>query len=75
MSYVTDMKVSVRLDEILGEKKMTLRGLSLKTGLSTQALSSIKNRKSVRIELETIGLLCKVLKCSPNDLFKLKTNG
>lgn len=69
------MKVQINLKAILEEKDMTLRQLSKLTGLSTQALSGIKNNKSKRIELQTIGLLTKALKCTPNDLFTIKSNG
>lgn len=65
------MEVRLRIDEILKEKQLTLRKLSAMTDLSTQALSGMKNHKSKRIELQTIGLLCKALKCTPNDLFKI----
>lgn len=69
------MKVQTNLKAILEEKGLTLRQLSKLTGLSTQALSGIKNNKSKRIELKTIGLLTKALNCTPNDLFLIKKNG
>ena len=65
------MEVRLRVDEILKEKRFTLRKLAAMTGLSTQALSGMKNHKSVRIELKTIGLLCKALDCKPSNLFKI----
>ena len=69
------MKVQTNLKAILEEKGLTLRQLSKLTGLSTQALSGIKNNKSKRIELKTIGVLTKALNCTPNDLFLIKKNG
>lgn len=57
------MQVTLRIDEILKEKDLTLRKLSAMTGLSTQSLSGMKNHKSVRIELQTVGLLSKVSGC------------
>lgn len=67
------MQVSLRIDEILKEKHCSLRKLSELTGLSTQALSAMKNHQSVRIELRSIGLLCKAFDCNPNDLFKISS--
>jgi len=65
------MKVTLRIDEILKERHLTLRKLSAMAGLSTQSLSGMKNHKSVRIELQTVGLLCQALHCKPNSLFKI----
>ena len=62
---------NLNLKSILKEKRITLRKLSTLTGISTQALSNIKNGKTKRIELQTIGLLAKALDCSPNDLIKV----
>ncbi len=68
------MKVQINLKVLLEEKGLTLRQLSKLTGLSTQALSGIKNNKSKRIELKTIGLLSEALDCMPNDLFTINPN-
>ena len=39
---------------------------------SYQSISHMMNNETTGIKFETIEKLCKLLECTPNDLFKLK---
>lgn len=41
-------------------------------GGSYQSISHMMNNETTGIKFETIEKLCKLLECTPNDLFKLK---
>lgn len=57
-----------KLLHILIDKNITTTQLAEKAGISANIISRIKKNKYV--SLETIELICKALKCSPNDIIE-----
>lgn len=55
-----------KLLHILIDKNITTAQLAEKAGVSANIISRIK--KNEYVSLETIELICKALKCSPNDI-------
>ena len=64
------MKIIVNLDVMLAKRKMRLKELAVKIGLSEQALSMIKTNKVKGVRFETMVKICDVLDCQPGDLLE-----
>ncbi len=64
------MKIVINLDVMLARRKMRLKELSAKIGLTEQALSMIKTNKVKGVRFETLVKICDVLDCQPGDLLE-----
>lgn len=64
--------VYINIKELLKEKGKTKYQLIKNMEGSYQSISHMMNNETTGIKFETIEKLCKLLECTPNDLFKLK---
>ena len=64
--------VYINIKELLKEKGKTKYWLIKNMEGSDQSISHMMNNETTGIKFETIEKLCKLLECTPNDLFKLK---
>ncbi len=64
------MAIIVRLDRMLADRKMTLKELSERVGISAVNLSRLKNGHGAAIRFATMDAICKALDCQPGDLFE-----
>jgi putative transcriptional regulator len=64
------VKIIVNLDVMLARRKMRLKHLAAATGLSEQALSTIKTGKVKGVRFETLARICDVLDCQPGDILE-----
>lgn len=64
--------VYINIKELLKEKGKTKYWLIKNMECSYQSISHMMNNETTGIKFETIEKLCKLLECTPNDLFKLK---
>lgn len=64
--------VYINIKELLKEKDKTKYWLIKNMEGSYQSISHMMNNETTGIKFETIEKLCKLLECTPNDLFKLK---
>ena len=62
------MPISVRLDDLLHERRMTLTELAEKVGLTLANLSILKTGKAKAIRFSTLEAICRELDCQPGDL-------
>jgi putative transcriptional regulator len=62
------MRVIVRLDVVMAERKMKGRDLAARIGITEQNLSLLKSGKVKGIRFETLARLCEALDCKPGDL-------
>ena len=62
--------INVRLDYVLLDKRMKLKGLAETTGLAVNNLSVLKTNKARAVRFSTLNSLCKALKCTPGDLLE-----
>jgi putative transcriptional regulator len=62
--------IVVRLDRVMADRKMSLRELSERVGISNVNLSLIKTGKVKGIRFGTMSKLCQVLNCQPADLLE-----
>lgn len=64
-----DQGISCHLDRLLEEKSLTLVELSAQVGISVANLSILKNNRAKAVRFSTLAALCRVLDCTPGDLF------
>ena len=62
------MPIIVNLDLELVKRKMMLKDLSEKTGISMNNLSVLKTGKAKAIRFSTLESICQTLKCKPGDI-------
>ena len=62
------MPISVRLDDLLHERRMTLTELAERIGITLANLSILKTGKARAIRFSTLEAICEALKCQPGDL-------
>ncbi|MEH6794325.1 MAG: helix-turn-helix transcriptional regulator [Rhodococcus sp. (in: high G+C Gram-positive bacteria)] len=67
-----DHLVVCHLGEILDARDMTLAELSRLAGVSVVNLSVLKNDRAKAIRFSTLTAVCRVLGCTPGDLFTLR---
>ena len=65
------MKVIVRLDVVMAERKMKGRDLAAQIDITEQNLSLLKSGKVKGIRFETLARLCEALDCTPGDLIDI----
>ena len=63
-----DRAISVRLDDLLREREMTLTELAERIGLTLANLSILKTGKAKAIRFSTLEAICRELDCQPGDL-------
>jgi putative transcriptional regulator len=64
------MAIIVNLDVMLAKRKMMLKELSEKVGVSTVNLSILKQGKVKAIRFSTLDSICSVLDCQPGDILE-----
>lgn len=62
------MKVVVRLDVVMAQRKVKGRDLAARIGITEQNLSLLKSGKVKGIRFETLSRLCRELDCHPGDI-------
>lgn len=58
-----------KLNELLVEKNLNYSELAEKAKISKTQISRIINKKEPKVQLKTIGALCKALEVSFNELY------
>jgi putative transcriptional regulator len=64
------MAIVVNLDVMLAKRKLKLKELSEKVGVSTVNLSILKQGKVKAIRFSTLNAICLVLDCQPGDILE-----
>jgi len=64
------MAIIVNLDVMLAKRKMMLKELSEKVGVTTVNLSILKQSKVKAIRFSTLDAICSVLECQPGDILE-----
>ncbi len=62
------MAITVRLDDLLHARRMTLTELSAKVDVTLANLSILKTGKARAVRFSTLEALCAALDCQPGDL-------
>jgi putative transcriptional regulator len=64
------MAITVKLDDILHARRMTLTELSEKIGITLANLSILKTGKARAVRFSTLEAICEALQCQPGDLLE-----
>jgi putative transcriptional regulator len=67
------MKIIIRLDRVLADRKMSLSELAEETQITIVNLSNLKTGKVKAIRFSTLESICKALNCQPGDLLEYQT--
>ena len=64
----TNGRITVKLDDLLHDRRMTLTELAERVGLTLANLSILKTGKAKAIRFSTLEAICRELECQPGDL-------
>ena len=66
------MAIILRLDRVMADRKMSLKELSERVGVSNGNLSKIKTGKISAIRFSTLEAICETLDCQPGDILEYR---
>ena len=66
------MAITVKLDDLLHDRRMTLTDLSDRVGMTLANLSILKTGKARAIRFSTLDAICKALSCQPGDILQFE---
>ena len=66
------MPITVKLDDLLHDRRMTLTDLAQRVDITLANLSILKTGKAKAIRFSTLESICQVLECQPGDLLGYK---
>jgi putative transcriptional regulator len=69
------MPITVNLDEMLYQRRMTLTELAERVDITLANLSILKTGKAKAIRFSTLEAICAVLECQPGDLLGFDPEG
>ena len=64
------MAIVVNMDLILVKRKMSLKELSERVGISVTNLSLLKTGKVKGVRFSTLDAICRELECTPGDILE-----
>lgn len=62
------MAIILRLDRVMADRKISLKELAIKVGITNVNLSNLKTGKVKAIRFSTLDAICKELNCQPGDI-------
>lgn len=62
--------VKCHLSKLMGERKMNISDVARVSGVNRGTITRLYHETAVRIELDTIDRLCRVLGCEVGDLLE-----
>ncbi len=60
--------IEINLDVMMARRRISLKELSARVGITEANLSILKNNKAKAIRFSTLEALCRELDCQPGDL-------
>ena len=69
------MAITVKLDDVLYARRMTLTELSARVGITLANLSILKTGKAKGMRFATLEAICEALDCQPGDLLRFEREG
>ena len=66
------MPITVKLDDMLYARRMSLTELSEKIGITLANLSVLKTGKARAIRFSTLEAICEALACQPGDILEFR---
>ena len=68
------MAIIVNLDVMMAKRKVRLKDLAARVGISQVNLSLLKTGKSKGVRFETLNSICRELECKPGDILDYNEN-
>ena len=68
------IRIMVKLDDILHDRRMTLTELAERVGLTLANLSILKTGKAKAVRFSTLEAICRELECQPGDLLSYQAD-
>ena len=66
------MAITVKLDDLLHDRRMTLTELADRVGMALANLSILKTGKARAIRFSTLEAICEALSCQPGDILRFE---
>ena len=66
------MAITIKLDDLLHDRRMTLTDLADRLGMTLANLSILKTGKARAIRFSTLTAICEALSCQPGDILKFE---
>ena len=66
------MAIIINIDVMLAKRKMQMKTLANRIGITQANLSILKNGKAKAIKIKTLEALCRELECQPGDILEFK---
>lgn len=63
-------KIILRLDRVMADRKISLKELSDRVGVSNVNLSKMKTGRISAIRFSTLEAICEALNCQPGDILE-----
>ncbi|MBT3518917.1 MAG: helix-turn-helix transcriptional regulator [Candidatus Marinimicrobia bacterium] len=63
-------KIRINLDVMMAKRKMSLKDLAEKVGITMANLSILKNGKAKGLRFNTLEAICRELDCQPGDILE-----
>ena len=63
-------KIILTLDRVMADRKISLKELSEKVGITNVNLSKLKTGKISAIRFSTLEAICEALDCQPGDILE-----
>ena len=66
------MAITIKLDDLLHDRRMTLTELADRVGMTLANLSILKTGKARAIRFSTLNVICAALSCQPGDILQFE---
>ncbi len=66
------MAIVTNLDVVMAQRKISLKELAERVGISTTNLSLLKTGKVNGVRYRTLDAICRELACQPGDIFEYR---
>ncbi len=63
-------QIILRLDRVMADRKISLKELADRVGISNVNLSKMKTGKICAIRFSTLSAICEALDCQPGDILE-----
>jgi len=67
------MPISVNLDVLLAERKMSVGDFAQAVGITPANVAVLKNGRAKAIRFSTLEAICMVLGCQPGDILRFES--
>ena len=67
-------KIRINLDVMMAKRKMSLKELAEKVGITMANLSILKNGKAKGLRFNTLQSICRELDCQPGDILEYEND-